>query len=766
KKLKPEFMDRRRFDVNVFLGRLPIRITRTGVPELTFPATTPDSSAPALIENHLVWLDVRYGAHEREKHLPGAMGDVVLTGLNPQQMAQLVLTQYLHIGENTRFGHGRFRIAQLGADPFGWKRSVSLRELALDPRHVDPAVAQFELDAGTASQLVQAIRMGSYQPQPCTRISVTTGDRDRTLAIPCREDRVLQRAVHTFLAPVLDRVLEAGSLAYRRGKHREHAARQIQRAASDGFAWGLKTDFADFFDSVDHEQLKRRLRAYLADPALEGLIMGWVRSGSPEPHRGLPTGAVVSPLLANLFLDEFDETVAASGARLLRYADDFILLFRDRSQADAMLTIAREAAAQLKLKLNAEKTRVLDLTEPFQFLGYQFTCDESWSESPTGEVRPIHEIGWCNVADLPPGPVGLTRLPGETDEINTSQRSLALIGPDGDWLDVRNGVLRRKKRGDTESQPLVPVERIDHLFVVGFPSLNRHLLRHLAQTDTPLLLASDNGLDEVWVTSRAIEDARVVRAQFSCFENNAWRLEIARALIAAKIDNYASLAAATSFITDGQLVSEQIRAYCESASQADRIEQLTGYEGQAANLWYSALAGTRIGRFEFPGRRAPRAHDPLNILLNIGFTALHNWTAHFLRVHGFAPAAGIMHEHRSGHAALASDLMEPLRHLVDAVVLDCSDDLSTKDFQYDQDGPFPTTIRFPALKRFRAALWTRLLTFHHPPRRTAAIPYLKSLERQVITLRRHLLDRNAPFVPFRQLPEADDDPDGDEEVAT
>ena len=754
---KPQLMDRRRFDLDVFLRRVARRIDSVGLPQLTYNDVPITDAPPRVVENHLVWFDVSYGANEREKHLPGALGDVVMAGLSPRQISQLVLAQYLHIGENTTFGHGRFRIAQLGPDPFGWKRSVSLRELALESRYLDPAAAMFELPPGTAGRLVQAIRAGTYEPQSATRITINTGDRSRTLSVPHREDRALQRSVHTFLAPVLDHVLEASSLAYRRGRHREQAARAIRRATADGFAWGLKADFANFFDSVDHQQLKSRLRAYLADPALEGLVMKWVRNGSPETDRGLPTGAVLSPLLANLFLDEFDETIAAGGGRLLRYADDFLILFRDRNQAETILNLAQEAAAAVKLQLNERKTRLVDLREPFRFLGFEFSCTEEWTESPLGKIQPIHQIGWQNIADLPPRPVGAAGLPGETDELNTTPRSLALLGPEGDWLDLREGVLRRRNHGEETPHSLIPIERVDHLFVVGFPALHRNLLRHLAQTDTPLLLASDNGLDEVWITSRAIEDPLVVRAQFTCHENSAWRLEVARALISAKLDNYAALALASpgAAVPDAPQVAARLRLLSASASSAVSVEQLLGYEGAAANAWYSALAQVRVGNFQFPGRRAPKARDPLNILLNIGFTALHNWTAHFLRIHGFAPAVGIFHQHRPGHAALASDLMEPFRHLVDSVVLDSAQALSMKDFQFDQDGPFPTTIRFPALKRFRAALWKRLLTFHLPPKRDAAIPYLKSLERQIITLRRHLLDRQAPFIPFRQVPAPD-----------
>jgi CRISPR-associated endonuclease Cas1 len=197
-------------------------------------------------------------------------------------------------------------------------------------------------------------------------------------------------------------------------------------------------------------------------------------------------------------------------------------------------------------------------------------------------------------------------------------------------------------------------------------------------------------------------------------------------------------------------LAQSLYQLATAAEAAESIEQLLGYEGAGANAWYSHFQDRCHSRFPFPGRRAPRAEDPLNILLNIGFTALYNWTAHFLRIHGFAPTLGILHEHRTGHAGLASDLMEPFRHLIDAVVLDFSNSLSIQDFVPDAKGPFATEIKFPALKRFRATLWKRLQTAHQPTNRNAAIPYLKSMEQQANHLRRHLLERNSKFVPFEQ----------------
>lgn len=769
---KPALMDRHKFAPQVFLRKVAQRVEQAGFGllnsstegrvEQNASLVTPGAEAiemisepssadsASVVENQLCWCDVSYGTGEREKHLPGALGDISLTGLTREQVTHLVYAQYLHVGENTHFGHGRFRIIQLGNDPFPCQRAISLRDLAFGPRFLDTASDRYGLEPGRAREMSRSIAAGSYEPREPFRIKIASGARERVLSIPHPQDRTLQRAVLDFIGPTLDRALEASSIAYRRGHGRETAAIRIQRAAKEGYQWALKADFTNFFDSIDHAHLRQRLRVYLADPPLEGLIMKWVRSGAPAPNCGLPTGAVVSPLLANLFLDDFDEAIAQSGGKLLRYADDFVILFKQRDEADRIRQIAEQEAEALRLKLNESKTALLDMREPFRFLGFEFSLQEDWSHAPIGSPQPLHEIGWKDVSQTSKAG-GPTLLPGESGELATTARALALLGPDLFWLDVRGHTLRRKRDVDALPEDVLSLDRLDHLFVAGFPSLHRNLLRYLARTDTPLLLASDNGLDEIWITSRPSEDPGLARQQLACHDNPEWRLEIARQLISAKLENYASLAKTVSSRDGDTTLPAVLTDFARSTANASAVDQLLGFEGAGANAWYGRF-GTRVHqRFSFPGRRAPRADDPLNILLNIGFTALHNWTAHFLRIHGFVTTLGILHSHRAGHAALASDLMEPFRHLVDAVVIDISKELSSQDFQYDQKGPFPTTIKFPALKRFRAALWKRLQTYHSPPNRNSAAPYLKSLERQVISLRRHLLDRGQSFLALRQL---------------
>lgn len=118
------------------------------------------------------------------------------------------------------------------------------------------------------------------------------------------------------------------------------------------------------------------------------LLMQWVAAGAPQPGRGLPTGAVVSPLLAKLFLEQFDRQVQEDGGLLVRYADDFVLLFRDPGKGRQVLARAAEVAEQLKLRLNDDKTKLLELENtPFDFLSFRFFSEKAGSTRPTDWCR-------------------------------------------------------------------------------------------------------------------------------------------------------------------------------------------------------------------------------------------------------------------------------------------------------------------------------------------------------------------------------------------
>ncbi|MES2791600.1 MAG: CRISPR-associated endonuclease Cas1 [Planctomycetota bacterium] len=742
---KPLFFDRREFQPEVFLRRVRGRVAKLGL----LPLLNSDAVGRVeLVANHLVWLDIPYGFGPKQKQLGGAAGDVILTGLTRDDIETLVWGQYTGIGESTRFGHGRYRIAQLGIDPYACPRSTGLRDLAFNSEFLDVAAERYDLESGRAGHLVRLLRSGHYAPQPATTVTIGQGTKQRQLAIPHREDRVLQRAVLELIGDALDPLFQSSSLAYRRGKGRHDAPPQLQAAFAQGYRWAVRADFSDFFDSIEHDELQRRLHAYLADPQLVGLLMVWVGSASPKPGRGLPTGAVISPLLANVFLDEFDEQVAHAGGRLIRYADDFVILFREQAAAEAMFNTAEELAEELRLALNAQKSSVIDLREPFQFLGFEFKVGAEWSKSSSAAPQSIDHLGWRETNASSRLPEGGLALPGETHGQSVAPRGVVLIGPGWDWITARGDTLRYGRRDRETMEVPLDFEHVDLIVALGYPDLEQPLLRRLRDTGTSVVVASDAIADDLWLTRADLEDAELVRAQVRCVDDPAWRLEVATWLIVVKLMNYAALSKAAPSRHGTDSTIEQLQELAHRAGRCERVEQLLGLEGAGAAAWYRSLNGRVSPAFAFPGRQAPAADDPINVLLNIGYTALHRWLIILLRQQGFAPSVGILHTPRRGHAALASDLQEPFRHLVDRVVIEFSYEMSPSDFQQSQHGPFALKIAPGTQKRFRAALYRSWNRYCRGLIDSAPQPYLQIMNLHARALRRHLLDRSSAFVPF------------------
>jgi RNA-directed DNA polymerase len=249
----------------------------------------------------------------------------------------------------------------------------------VDRQSIERFEAQAEL---YLAELSTALREGNYRPQPIRRVEIPKGDgRTRPLGIPTVKDRIVQTAVKFVLEPIFEATFCPTSYGFRPGRGCHEALREVAHLIEDGHTFVVDADFASYFDTIPHEQLMQRMEERVSDGRVLGLLRNWLEQDVLQglqrwtPTEGTPQGAVISPLLANIYLHPLDERMAAHGYRMVRYADDFVVLCKSHEEAAAALADIRAWVADNGLRLHPDKTHVGDCLvrgQGFEFLGYQF----------------------------------------------------------------------------------------------------------------------------------------------------------------------------------------------------------------------------------------------------------------------------------------------------------------------------------------------------------------------------------------------------------
>jgi len=748
-------------------------------------ATPARPAAPALelADGHLFWMDAAYTDGEGASHSMGGMsGRLQLAFPEPPPAAwlrQAILGQYTGLGQRAAFGFGRYRL-ESPEGAFSYRRALpaaSLLARARDEgnladawRHVRAKCesrrgtaaeadgeAWDEADGGLAPEdgpadtgemplerLQQALDralQGGYAPPPLLGvIHATSSGGVRPLAIPPFFDRVLQRAVAQVLSPALEASQYRHSYGYRAGRSRFNARDAVQAASREGYRWVYESDIEDFFDSVDLGRLDVRLRALYGEDPVVDLLLAWM--GQPVEYEGqtiarragLPQGSPLSPAMANLMLDDFDSDMEVLGFKLIRFADDFVILCKSSEQAENAQRAAAASLAEHGLGLNPGKTRISATADGFRYLGYLFVndmaVDVAGHQAETRGTPEIPPKSWLArlggrrplPTPLPPGegprsPRDDTALRdniapsdvipaakiGEMDELG----QLLCITGERATLSTHAGRLRVERDGQTLHD--LPWSHLQAVVLFGQHTLTTPALQAALKQSVPVHFAGALGgyRGVLWTGRPAEPGCGLWLRQANLFADPALCLALAQDIVAARIRHLRE----TLRLRGETDAAGRLKARLEDAALAADLAALNGVEGAATREFFQAMAGLLPPEWNFTGRNRKPPRDPANALLSFGYTLLHGYVETLLHADGLLPWLGFYHQAHGRHATLASDLMEPFRHLIERAVLSALQrhELKPQDFFTAANGA--CLMR----KDARRAFLTRLLERFNTP---------------------------------------------------
>ena len=233
---------------------------------------------------------------------------------------------------------------------------------------------------GRLHQLQHDLEEQRYHPWPLIRISIpkNSGNGVRYLSIPTVRDRIAQTAVYMVTKPTFEHEFENVSHAYRENRGVYTAIDEIKYWRTKGYVYVVDADVHAYFDNVPHDLLLKKLAILIDEPPLLRLFRKWIKAEIYDGKNiwrletGIPQGSVVSPVFANLYLDELDETLLAFNRKIVRYADDFVILSKTEAESRENIELTEMLLEDLQLKLNTKKTKIVSFQQGFRFLGALF----------------------------------------------------------------------------------------------------------------------------------------------------------------------------------------------------------------------------------------------------------------------------------------------------------------------------------------------------------------------------------------------------------
>jgi len=520
--------------------------------------------------------------------------------------------------------------------------------------------------------LRQSLIHGRYRPGPYRRVHMPKKDGgERPLDIPCIADRIVQSAAAQLLSPVIDRHLEPESFAYRPGRGVAQAIAAVAAARRDGYRWTAEGDVERCFEEIPHETLLRRLETVCGDEKVTDLVALWLEAFAPGGI-GLPQGSPISPLLCNLHLDTVDEAVRGHGVRLVRYADDFVLLSKTAAGAEIALERMVRALREHGLSLNPDKTRIRDYDRSLRFLGHVFTRSMVWKEvwSDEGDSPPDAPRE-DQLSESAPDSIELGERVQPATRHSPRQRVLYMVEA-GRRLSIRNESF--VVRDDGADRLLVHASRLDRIEIGPGASADWAALELAAAHDVELVRVDHWGRGLGFWTGQVDPRARRLAAQSRMLADPARADALACAIAEGRLRNQRALLSRLNRTRK----DAGIAAACVEIGRTIRRFEVPlqtnvarGWEGRGSQVFWPAYAKAFGSDWRFDGHRRRRPPpDAINACLSYASALLERDLRVAVARAGLHAGIGALHPARDDDGpALVFDLMEAFRSpVVEALV--------------------------------------------------------------------------------------------------
>lgn len=602
----------------------------------------------------------------------------------------------------------------------------SEREAALADGEAGPEVERFEAAAArNISELAASLADGTFQPSPVVRVEVAKpGGGVRRLAVPSLRDRIVERALLAELDLVIDPLLLPWSFAYRHGLGVRDAVACLAEARDAGATWVARCDIDDYFDHIPRWEVVRRLREVVHDLAAIDLVRKFMyrpvigeHVQQAERGMGLHQGSPLAPLLSNLYLDAFDRAMLRLGYRVVRFADDIAIPVTDRGSAERALADAARELSELRLDLDAVKSRVVSFDTGVTFLGTTVTALTS-----PGALAMSHPIESVVYVDRPG----------------------SLIRSRGDRLVVEhNGVALFR----------LNLKRVRQVVCVGRTGMTTPFMHRAVHDGIEVMILDEHGGPGGRLVSLAHSDPTARRAQYRAADDEPFTRELVTTFVDGKIANMrVGLLRANRREPDPTVTStaETLAITRLVLADAASYDELLGHEGMASREYFRAWRQVIGEDWGFTARQRRPPPDPVNAMLSFGYTLLTQEAVAALEGVGLDAAVGFLHRARWGRPSLALDLMEEFRPvIVDAVVLRCVSAGIVRFEEFETAPDVGCRMNARARQAFLAAYERRMLTvFTHEPT-GRRVSYRVGIGLQARVLARAILDADRTYRPVR-----------------